>query len=69
MNNKIEYLRKSRKITQVELAKLVGVSRQTIISLEQSKHTASLELAYKISQVFNLSIEDVFDFNSYILKK
>ncbi|NLK22797.1 MAG: helix-turn-helix transcriptional regulator [Clostridiales bacterium] len=41
----------------------VGVTRQTITSLECEKYTASLVLAYKIAKYFNLSIEDVFDFS------
>ncbi len=66
MKNKIHFLRTQKKITQVELATLVGVSRQTIHQLETNKSVASLELAYKISKVFDLTIEDVFDFNRYI---
>lgn len=66
MKNKIHFLRKNKKLTQQELANLVGVTRQTIISIEQSRYIASLELAYKISQVFELPIEEVFDFKEYI---
>lgn len=68
MVNKISYLRKRKKYTQKQLAELVGVSRQTIISLEQNKYNASLTLAYKIAKVFEMQIEDVFDFNDYIIK-
>lgn len=63
MKTIIQELRKQQKITQEELATAVGVSRQTIISIENGKYTASLVLAYKISHYFNLSIEQVFDFN------
>ena len=62
MNNKINELRKSKKITQEELADSVGVTRQTIISLENGKYNASLLLAHKISKFFGLSIEEVFIF-------
>ncbi len=62
MKTQIQTLRKERKISQEELALAVGVSRQTITSLETGKYTASLILAYKIARYFNLSIEDVFDF-------
>ena len=62
MNTKIQTLRKERKISQEELALAVGVTRQTITSLETGKYTASLILAYKIAKYFNLTIEDVFDF-------
>lgn len=63
MENRIQELRKSLKITQNELADAVDVTRQTIISLENGKYNASLILAHKIAQYFNLSIEDVFIFN------
>lgn len=63
MKSKIQQLRKERKITQEELAFAVGVTRQTIISLENEKYTASLVLAYKIAKFFGLSIEEVFDFS------
>lgn len=63
MQNRIHELRKERRITQSELAEAVDVTRQTIISLENGKYKASLVLAHKISQYFNLSIEDIFIFN------
>jgi putative transcriptional regulator len=62
MRTKIQELRKSNKITQEELAAAVGVSRQTIISIESGKYVASLMLAYKIAQYFHLTIEEVFNF-------
>lgn len=62
MKTRIQTLRKQRKMTQDELAKAVGVTRQTIISLENEKYTASLVLAYKIAKIFDLTIEDVFSF-------
>ncbi|HSN65539.1 MAG TPA: helix-turn-helix transcriptional regulator [Fusibacter sp.] len=63
MKTKIQELRKKNKISQEELAIAVGVTRQTITSIEVEKYTASLVLAYKIAKYFNLSIEDVFDFS------
>jgi len=60
--NIISQLRKEKKITQEELAREVEVSRQTIISLENGKYNASLELAFKISKFFGLKIEEVFIF-------
>lgn len=51
MDNNVFRLRKSRKMTQEELARLVGVTRQTIISIESGKYTASLTLAMKIAKV------------------
>lgn len=63
MQNKIQELRKNHKITQNELADAVNVTRQTIISLENGKYNASLILAHKIAQYFNVTIEDIFLFN------
>ena len=63
MKTRIQELRKKRKISQEELALAVGVTRQTITSLECEKYTASLLLAYKIARFFNTSIEEVFDFS------
>lgn len=64
LKTKIPELRKARKISQEELAYAVGVTRQTITSIEIGKYTASLPLAYKIAKYFNLSIEEVFDFSN-----
>jgi len=62
LNNKIKELRKLNKVTQDDLAEAVGVTRQTIISLENGKYNASLQLAYKISRYFGKNIEDIFIF-------
>ncbi|MBQ7981516.1 MAG: helix-turn-helix transcriptional regulator [Oscillospiraceae bacterium] len=62
MKTRIQELRKARRISQEELALAVGVTRQTITSLECEKYTASLVLAYKIAKYFGLTIEEVFDF-------
>jgi len=63
VNTKIRELRKSRKLSQEELALAVGTTRQTITSIEVGKYTASLVLAYKIAKYFGLTIEEVFDFS------
>ncbi|MFY9174284.1 MAG: helix-turn-helix transcriptional regulator [Peptococcia bacterium] len=63
MKTRIPELRKKKKITQEELAKAVGVTRQTITSIEVGKYTASLVLAYKIAKYFETTIEDIFDFS------
>ena len=60
MKTKIQELRKQNKVTQEELALALGVTRQTIISLENGKYNASLQLAFKISRFFGKSIEDIF---------
>ena len=62
MNNQIKELRKKHNITQDELTNAVGVTRQTIISLESGKYNASLQLAYKIAKHFQMNIEDIFIF-------
>ena len=61
MKSKIAALRKEHKLSQAELAAAVGVTRQTITSLEVEKYTASLQLAYKIAKYFGKTIEEVFD--------
>ncbi len=61
VKNKIQQLRKEKGLSQEALANEVGVTRQTINSIEKEKYVASLPLAYKIAKYFNLSIEDVFE--------
>lgn len=63
MKTCIQALRKKHKLSQEELALAVGVTRQTITSLEREKYTASLVLAYKIAKYFDMTIEEVFDFS------
>lgn len=63
MDSRIKELRKEKKISQEQLAFVVGTTRQTITSIEVGKYTASLALAYKIAHYFGLSIEEVFDFS------
>lgn len=62
MKTKIQELRKRGKVTQEELADALGVTRQTIISLENGKYNASLQLAHKIARFFNMTIEEIFLF-------
>ena len=63
MKTRIPELRRKNKLSQEELAQAVGVTRQTITSIECGKYTASLVLAYKIAHYFGLTIEAVFDFS------
>ena len=63
MINHLEELRKQRGIRQEDLAQALGVSRQTVISLEKGKYSPSLALAFKLARYFGLSIEDIFDDN------
>ncbi|HIT43773.1 TPA: helix-turn-helix transcriptional regulator [Candidatus Avacholeplasma faecigallinarum] len=60
MTNEVYKYRKAMKLTQEDLAKMVGVTRQTIISIEQGKYIASLPLALKIARVFNVPVESIF---------
>jgi len=62
MKNRIAQLRKDRGWTQEDLAGRVGVTRQTIISLESGRYNASLLLAHKLAASFDAAIEDVFIF-------
>ena len=62
MKNRIEELRNEKGIRQEELAKELGVSRQTISSLENGRYNPSILLAYKVAVFFGLKIEDVFIF-------
>lgn len=62
MKTRIVELRKEKKLSQADLAEIVGVTRQTITSIETGKYIASLPLAYKIAKHFGLKIEDVFIF-------
>lgn len=61
MKNQLEELRRQHAIRQADLAQALGVSRQTVISLEKGKYNPSLALAFKLARYFNLSIEDIFD--------
>ena len=62
MKNRVQELRKQRRLSQSELADAVEVTRQTIISLENGKYNASLMLAHKIARYFDLTIEEVLLF-------
>ena len=60
MKTRIKELRARDNLTQVDLALRVGVRRETIVFLEKGKYNPSLKLAYDISKIFNLNIEQVF---------
>lgn len=62
MKNRIEQLRGAKGIRQEELARALGVSRQTISSLENGRYNPSITLAHKVAVFFGLTIEDVFIF-------
>lgn len=62
MKNKLLELRHQYNLTQQELAEKVRVTRRTIISLENGKYNPSLELAFKLSMLFKVSIEEIFQY-------
>lgn len=61
MKNRVAALRAEAGWSQVELAALLGVSRQTVISIERERFDPSLPLAFRLAAVFKTTIEDVFD--------
>ncbi|MDK2908384.1 MAG: putative transcriptional regulator [Candidatus Woesearchaeota archaeon] len=63
MKTRIKELRARLNLTQEELAKKVGVRRETIIFLEKGKYNPSLKLAYKIARALDSNIEDIFIFD------
>lgn len=62
MNNRVKEIRKEKGIKQDEFAKALGVSRQTVSSIETGRFDPSIMLAYKIAKIFGLTIEEVFIF-------
>lgn len=60
MKNRLEELRKARGVRQEELARALGVSRQTIGSLENGRYNPSILLAFRIARFFDMAIEDIF---------
>lgn len=63
MKNRIEAIRNEKGLRQEELAKALGVSRQTISSLENGRYNPSILLAHKIARYFGMAIEEVFIFD------
>jgi putative transcriptional regulator len=64
MTSRIRELRARDQLTQMDLARKVGVRRETIVFLEKGKYNPSLKLAYDIAQVFGMKIEEVFNLGS-----
>lgn len=62
LSNRIRVLRAEQKMTQKALAEKVGVSRQTIISIEKGNYTPSLVLGFEIANAFNVGIDEVFQY-------
>lgn len=64
MKNKIKVYRAMHDLTQEDLAQAIGVTRQTILAIEKGKYVPSLDLAFRIARQFNVTIEDVFQYES-----
>ncbi|AAC82791.1 helix-turn-helix transcriptional regulator [Halobacterium salinarum] len=64
MENELKVYRAKHDLTQEDLAKEVGVTRQTINALEAERYDPSLELAFKLAIYFDCSIEDIFSYDS-----
>jgi putative transcriptional regulator len=60
MKNNLKIFRVKYNLTQEDLANKIGVSRQTIIALENNKYLPSINLAFKLSKIFNIKIEELF---------
>ncbi|MBR3167691.1 MAG: helix-turn-helix transcriptional regulator [Erysipelotrichaceae bacterium] len=60
MKNNIKELRKHRSLRQEDLAEILGVTRQTVIAIENNKYDPTLELAMKISEYFGMSVNEIF---------
>lgn len=69
MKNFLRAERRRKKMTQEQLAKLVGVSRQSINAIERSKYTPSTALALKISEIFNTNVNSLFELESADYRK
>ena len=61
VRNRLREFRARYRMTQEELARSVGVTRQTIIAIENGKYLPSLKLAFKLAKAFNVKIEDLFE--------
>ena len=62
VTNSIRITREGSGLTQAELAARIGVTRQTLIAIEQGKYSPSLELAFQIARVFGIGLDDIFQY-------
>lgn len=60
ITNRVRELREARSMTQADLGEAIGVTRHTIIAIEQGRYSPSLESAFRISRLFGVDVEDVF---------
>jgi putative transcriptional regulator len=63
IRNQIRELRMARDMTQQDLADRIGLTRQTVIAMEQDKYSPSLETAFKVALVFGVALEQVFQYD------
>jgi len=63
MKNRLRVYRTMTNLTQGELAEKLGITRQTVIAIEKERYDPSLELAFKLSKFFRVSIEDIFQYD------
>jgi putative transcriptional regulator len=63
LRNTLRDLRAAHSMTQQELADAIGVTRQTVIAIELDKYSPSLETAFRIARVFNVPLEQVFQYD------
>ena len=63
ITNRVRTLREERGMTQAELGDAIGVTRHTVIAIEQGRYSPSLESAFRISRLFGVGVEDVFGWN------
>lgn len=69
LQNNIRQLREGRSMTQLELAVLIGVTRQTVNAIEGNKYSPSLETAFRIARVFGVRLEEAFQYEMSHIKK
>ena len=62
VTNSIRAVREAAGITQAELARQIGVTRQTLIAIEQGRYSPTLELAFQLSRAFGVGLDDLFDY-------
>lgn len=62
VTNSIRAVRESAGMTQAELARRIGVTRQTVIAIEQGRYSPTLELAFQLARVFDAGIDDLFQY-------
>ena len=65
MKNKLKVYRAMYDLTQEALAQKLGITRQTVLSIEKEKYDPSLELAFRIANLFNVTIEDIFSYQAH----